>query len=146
MSDQKQSAIIVQQEFSCPRARVWQAITDPIQMRQWFFEAIPSFQPQEGFETQFNVQAGDKNFLHHWKLTEVIPQQKIRYHWAYPDYPGNSFVNFELSEKNQQTLLRVSHEGMESLPQEIEEFSRASCRAGWEYFIQGNLKKFLEEE
>lgn len=48
-------------------------------MRQWFFENIESFKPEVGFETQFNVQAESRNFLHMWKIIEVVPMKKIVY-------------------------------------------------------------------
>ncbi len=44
-------------------------------MRKWYFENIPAFKPEVGFETQFNVQSEERNFLHKWKVTEVQPSE-----------------------------------------------------------------------
>lgn len=45
-------------------------------MKQWFFENIPAFQPEIGFEIRFNVNSGEINFLHVWNITDVIPYKK----------------------------------------------------------------------
>ena len=52
-------------------------------MRKWYFENIPSFKPEVGFKTQFNVQSQHRNFLHIWKVTEVVPKKMITYNWKY---------------------------------------------------------------
>ena len=63
--------IVVEQTFNASIETVWNAITDIDQMRQWYFENIPSFEPKVGFETQFNVQCQGRDFLHMWKVTEL---------------------------------------------------------------------------
>lgn len=137
-------AIIVEQTFSRPVDKVWGAITSIEEMRQWFFDNIKSFKPEVGFETRFNVQSGNRNFPHLWKLTEVVPLKKIMYNWKYGGYPGDSTVTFELFEQHEQTMLRLTHTGMESFPEDIPEFSRESCTEGWNYLIKGSLKEYLE--
>jgi len=47
--------IIVEQTFNTSVDTVWNALTEIDQMRKWYFESIPSFKPEVGFETQFNV-------------------------------------------------------------------------------------------
>lgn len=69
--------IIVEQIYASPVVAVWKAITDIDQMRQWYFDNIPAFKPEVGFETQFNVQSQDRDFLHLWRVTEVIPFQPV---------------------------------------------------------------------
>jgi hypothetical protein len=113
-------------------------------MRQWFFKDIPAFIPEVGFETQFNVKSQDRNFLHLWKITEVIPLKKITYNWKYEDYPGDSLVTFEISEQNNLTTIKITTLILESFPQDIPEFTRESYVEGWTYFIKKSLKEFLE--
>ncbi len=55
--------IIVEQTFNSSIDTVWNSITEIDQMRQWYFENIPSFKPKVGFETH-NVQSQNRNFLH----------------------------------------------------------------------------------
>ena len=135
--------IIVEQIFNTSIDAVWNSITEIDQMRQWYFENIPSFKPEVGFETQFNVQSQDRNFLHMWKVTEVVPKKMITYNWKYNSYPGDSFVVFELFKQNNLTKLRVTHQVQESFPEDIPEFSRESCIEGRTFFIRKSLKDFL---
>ena len=71
--------IIVEQIFNTSIQNMWDAITQINQMKQWFFNNIESFIPEVGFKTQFNVQSENRNFMHQWELTEVIPPEKITY-------------------------------------------------------------------
>ena len=137
--------IIVEQTYNTSIDTVWNSITEINQMRQWYFKNIPSFKPEVGFETQFNVQNQDRNFLHMWKVTEVVPLKMITYNWKYEGYPGDSFVVFELFKQNNLTKLRLTHQVQERFPEDIPEFSRESCVEGWTFFIRKSLKEFLEK-
>ena len=137
--------IIVEQTFNTSIDIVWNSITEIDQMRQWFFDNIPSFKPEVGFETQFSVQSQNRNFLHMWKVTEVVPKKMITYNWKYNGYPGDSFVVFELFKQNNLTKLRLTHQVRESFPEDVPEFSRESCVDGWNFFIRESLKEFLEK-
>ena len=136
--------IIIEQSFNASIDTVWTSITDINQMREWYFKNIPSFEPEVGFETQFNVQSQDRNFLHQWKVTDVNPLKMITYNWKYENYPGDSFVVFELSEQDRSTKLRLTHQVTESFPEDIPEFLRESGVEGWKYFINKSLKNYLD--
>ena len=135
--------IVVEQTFHVSAARLWKAITDPLEMRQWFFEQIPDFRPEAGFRTAFVVQNEGRSFTHTWSIREVIPEEKIVYNWYYPEFPGDSNVHFEIESREKDILLRVFTEILEDFPDDIPEFKRASCVAGWEYFIQDRLPAYL---
>ena len=137
--------IIVEQTFNVSIESVWDAITKIDQMRKWYFDNIPSFKPEVGFETQFNVQSQERNFLHIWKVTEVEPMKRITYNWKYENYLGNSFVTFELFKQNNSTKLRLMDKVTESFPQDIPEFLRESGVEGWTFLIKKSLKEFLEK-
>lgn len=136
--------IVVEQTFQVSRETLWKAITDHEQMVKWFFDNIPDFKAEVGFQTQFDVQAGERNFRHLWKIIEATPERKIVYDWRYQDFPGTGKVTFEVFEERGGSRLRVTNEGIESFPQDIPEFAPESCEGGWKYLIQGNLKKYLE--
>lgn len=136
--------IIVEQTFDASVETVWNAITKLDQMRQWYFENIPAFKPEVGFETQFDVETGERIFPHQWKITEAIPLKSIAYNWKYENYPGDSFVTFEISAENGYTKLKLTHRVTEDFPEDIPEFSRESGIEGWKYFICKRLKEFLE--
>lgn len=136
--------IIVEEIFNTNTATLWKAITNVDEMRQWFFENIESFEAEVGFQTKFYVQSTERSFLHLWTITEVEPLKKIVYNWKYEDYPGNSFVYFELFEVKNGTKLRLTTKITEDFPTDIPEFKPESCKQGWEYFIQLRLKEFIE--
>jgi len=136
-------SIIVEQIFDKSIDEVWRAITMLDQMTQWFFKDIPEFKTEVGFKTQFNVQAPNRDFMHLWEITEVIPQKKIVYNWKYKAYAGDSFVTFELLELDKQTKLVLTCEVVEDFDDNIEEFKRESGITGWNYFIKNRLKEFL---
>ncbi|MBC8352319.1 MAG: SRPBCC domain-containing protein [Planctomycetes bacterium] len=140
------NAIVVEQTFNAPVAVVWTAITDPDQMRQWFFEPIVDFKPETGFETQFNVRCEDRDFLHVWKVTDVVPKKRIAYSWRYEGYPGDSTVVWELSESANGTKLLFTHVGHETFPQDDPIFSRESGQAGWDYLVGESLPAFLQRQ
>jgi len=135
---------MIEQPFHFSIKIVWSAITELNQMKQWFFENIPSFKPEVGFDTGFIVENEGRVFPHLWKITEVAAPKKITYSWSYEGYPGKAFVTFELDEINNGTKLTLTNSVTESFPEDIPEFTLESCRAGWIYFIQQRLKAYLE--
>lgn len=137
--------VIVEQTFSAPIDTVWKSITEIDLMRQWYFENIPSFKAEVGFKTKFNVESGGRNFLHIWEVTEVIPMQKITYNWKYDNYPGDSYLTMELSQQENSTMLKLTASVTEDFPDDVPEFKRENCIAGWDYFIKQRLKEYLEK-
>jgi uncharacterized protein YndB with AHSA1/START domain len=137
-------AVITEQSFPVSIDRLWNALTEAEQMRQWFFENIEAFEAKEGFETKFIVQSEERVFPHLWKITEVEPKKKIVYNWKYEGYAGDSYVTFELMEKNEGSKLKLTHEVTEDFPQDVPEFKRESCQQGWDYFIKERLKEYLK--
>ena len=137
--------IFVEQTFAVSRSELWDAITDPEQMQQWFFKAIPDMKASVGFETSFQIQSNERTFTHLWKILVVMPQEKIVYDWRYEEYDGDGRVTFEISESNGSSLLRVTSEGLETFPEGIPEFTRDAGFQGWEYFINGSLFRFIHE-
>nr|WP_321237152.1 SRPBCC family protein [uncultured Psychroserpens sp.] len=135
--------IQVSHVFDCSKSHLWKAITNVEDMRQWFFDNIPDFEPKVGFKTEFSVASEDRIFPHVWEITEVILLKKIVYRWNYKNYKGDSVVTFELTEENNQTVLTLTAEVIEDFPDNIPEFKRESCIAGWNYFIKDSLAKYL---
>ncbi|HKB45981.1 MAG TPA: SRPBCC domain-containing protein [Chitinophagaceae bacterium] len=69
--------LVFERIFNAPAEKVWKALTDLNQMKQWYFPQLENFKPEEGFETQFNVHNEGKDYLHIWKIKKVIPLKKI---------------------------------------------------------------------
>ena len=136
--------IIIEQTYNASIDKIWKAITDKDQMKEWYF-SLDEFKPEVGFEFQFYGEGhkGEK-YLHLCKITEVVPQQKLQYSWTYKGYEGYSLLTFELFE-GETTKLRLTHEGVETFP-DSPDFARESFVKGWTYITGTSLKNFLEKE
>ena len=115
--------IIVEGTYNVPVDRVWKAITDHEEMKKWYFD-LPEFLPIIGTEFTFEGGTPQKTYLHLSKVTEVIPNQKLQYSWRYDGYPGNSFVTFDLIPNGEKTTVKLTHEGLETFPQDNPDFAR----------------------
>lgn len=139
--------IVIERTFDAPVAKVWRAITDKDEMKKWYFD-LAEFKAEVGFRFEFTGgEEGGKQFLHLCEITEVVPEKKLTYSWRYDGYAGNSFVTFELFEKeNSKTLLRLTHEGVETFPNETDDFAKENFVKGWTHIINISLKDYLEGE
>ncbi len=134
----------MEQTYPASIGKVWKAITESRQMREWFFENIDSFESEIGFETQFDVISNGKNYRHIWKVTEVEEEKKLSYSWRYGGYPGNSKGIWQLTTEDDRTHLKLTHEGTESFPQDNPDFSRENCSESWISLIRKRLREFLK--
>lgn len=137
--------LIVERSYNAPIERVWKAITDKDQMKEWYFE-LEEFKPEKGFKFRFT--GGDENvqYLHECEVIVVDPPNKLSYSWTYPELSGYSVVTFELfSEGATKTRLRLSHDGIESFPKDDPNFAVASFTKGWNDIIGELLKKYVEQ-
>jgi len=139
--NQLAEAIVIERTFNAPVARVWKALTDVDQMRQWYFD-LKEFKPEVGFEFEFVVEHKGTNYHHLCKVTEVVPQKKIAYTWRYKGHEGNSLVTFALWADGDKTRLKLTHEGLETFPKTAA-FARENFEAGWTS-IASELKQFVE--
>ena len=140
----KTEPFVIERTYEAPIERVWKAITDKDQMKQWYFD-IAEFKPEVGFEFQFEGGSENKRYLHLCKITEAEFEKKLTYSWRYKDYDGNSFVTFELFAEGDKTRLKLTHTGLETFPQNNQDFSRESFTAGWTYIIGTSLREFVEK-
>ena len=139
------NSIIIERSFNVPVNQVWTALTDNNEMKQWYFD-LPEFRAERGFKFDFKGGPADgKQYLHHCEVTEAIPNRTISYSWSYEGYEGNSQVNFELFEIEGKTLLRVTHEGLESFPQDNPDFQKQNFEKGWDSIVNESLKNYLEK-
>jgi uncharacterized protein YndB with AHSA1/START domain len=142
----KKEPIIIERTFNASVDKVWKAITDKAQMKQWYFKALDDFKPEAGFQTQFNVRNGGKDYLHIWKVTEVKPGRTISYEWTFGGYPGKSLVTFELSAAGKKTKVKLTHSGIETfLPDRNPALARENFLEGWTSLIGSSLKDFVEK-
>jgi uncharacterized protein YndB with AHSA1/START domain len=136
-------AVVVERTLNAPIARVWKALTDANQMRQWYFD-LKEFKPQVGFEFEFVVEHEGNRYHHLCRVTDVVPQKKIAYSWRYKGEPGDSLVTFELFGEGNKTRVKVTHTGIETFPK-TPAYARNNFENGWTAIIGTELKQFVEK-
>ena len=141
----KTEPFVIERTLNAPAERVWKALTDKDQMKQWYFD-LAEFKPEPGFEFTFTGGSDDKTYVHLCKVIEVEPNKKLKHSWRYEDYPGNSYVTWELFPEGKTTRIKLTHEGLETFPANNKDFARESFTAGWTHIVGKSLKEFVEKE
>ena len=136
--------IVIERTLHAPVARVWKALSDVDQMRQWYFD-LKEFKPEVGFQFEFIVEHEGTSYHHLCRVTEVVPQQKIAYTWRYKDEPGDSLVAIELFPENDKTRVKLTHTGIETFPK-TPAYARKNFESGWTTLIGSELKQFVENK
>jgi len=136
--------VMVERTFDAPVTRVWKALTDVNEMRQWYFD-LKEFKPEVGFEFEFVVEHEGTTYHHLCRVTEVIPQKKIAYTWRYKAEPGDSLVTFELAPDGDKTRVKLTHTGIETFPK-TPAYARKNFETGWTSIIDSELKQFVERK
>jgi len=133
--------VVLERTLNAPIERVWQALTDVDQMRQWYFD-LKEFKPEVGFEFEFIVEHNGMKYHHLCRITEAVQPRTIAYTWRYKGEPGDSLVTFQLFPEGNKTRLRLTHTGLETFP-DTPAFARQNFEAGWTG-IATELEEFLE--
>lgn len=139
----KNEPFVIERIFNAPIEKVWNAITDKNEMKQWYFD-LKEFKAEVGFEFRFYAGDDKKQWLHICEITEVFPGKKLSYSWRYDGYAGISYVTFELFEEGEKTRLKLTHSGLESFPIDEPGLKKQNFVEGWTQIIGKNLKSFVE--
>ena len=103
-----------------------------------------SFKPELGFQTEFTVYHNGKEHPHLWRMVDVVPGKRIAADWKFYRFSGVSLATVELFPERARTRLRVTHEGIDSHPQDNPDFSRGSFLGGWNKLINERLNDHLQ--
>lgn len=108
--------------IDAPRQRVWQAITDPAQLEQWYAPGCPWEIPalEVGATVKFHNTDTDIQLA---TIEELEPLHRFTLRWELdPAHPGITLLNsFVLEEEGDNTRVTVSQAGYESLPDGMRE-------------------------
>lgn len=138
-------AIIKEVLLDATPGKVWKAITDKNEMKQWYFD-LKEFKPVPGFEFEFEGGPDDRIYVHQCKVVEVIPLKKLSYTWSYRGYRGTTLVSFDLFEEGERTRLKLTHEGLESFAvNNNPDLDRKNFDAGWSHIIGTSIKYYIEK-
>lgn len=137
---------VIERLLDAPSAKVWRAITDKDQMKEWYFD-LEEFKPEVGFEFRFTGKGkdGNKEFVHICVVTEVIPLQKLTYSWKYEGFAGISYVTMELKEEDGKTKFLLTHAGLESFPSDTSDFAKENFAEGWTYIVGTSLADYVKK-
>ena len=138
----KQDPIVIERVYAAPVHRVWRALTDKEQMKEWYFD-LSDFKPEVGFEFSFGGENEGRKFIHLCRITEVIAERKLAYTWRYEGFEGDSLVSFELFDEGDNTRMRLTHEGLETFG-DHPDFARSNFVGGWTQIVGTMLKNFVE--
>jgi uncharacterized protein YndB with AHSA1/START domain len=137
-------ALVFERTYNAPIEKVWKALTDKNQMKQWYFD-LKEFKAEEGFEFSFYGGRDGRQYLHKCLVLEVKPITRLSYSWRYDGYPGNSVVTFELTpESKSKTKLVLTHSGLDTLKDGHEDFAYDNFSEGWKFITGTSLLNFVE--
>lgn len=139
----KNSPVIIEQEYPVPIDKVWNAITDKEEMKQWYF-TIHDFILKKGSTFNFYESEETKQYHHRCLITEIKPKTKFQHTWTYPDNShGQSLLTWMLEPLEEGTRVTIIHEGVDSFRRAGRNFSRESFKAGWKEILGKSLKNYL---
>lgn len=55
MHESEKQPLTLEKTYNATPEDLWQALTDPVQMRAWYFPMLEDFRPVPGFVTEFTV-------------------------------------------------------------------------------------------
>ena len=130
--------------INAPASKVWEALTTPAIIKQYFFGTDAISDWKVGSPLIFKGEWQGKQYQDKGTILESVPQKKFKYsYWSsmsgIEDKPENYVnVTYELSENNNATTLTVTQE---NIP---DEKTKAHSEENWKKVI-GDLKKLLEK-
>nr|WP_315033929.1 SRPBCC domain-containing protein [uncultured Chryseobacterium sp.] len=137
--------IIVQYKIDAPAEKVWKALTDKDEMKSWYFD-IQDFELETGKVFNFFEPGGENKYHHQGEIMEIIPNQKLKHTWSYPDFSDQkTIVIWELQPEDGGTLIKLIHEEIENFKDLGEGFSRENFTGGWNSIVGQSLKGYLEK-
>ena len=138
--------IKIQECFHVSAEKIWQAITDKEQMKQWYFD-IPDFELKVDSTFNFYEPDGAKKYHHRCTIKEILPNRKLQHTWTHPSHSkGESMLTWEIFPIGRFTLVTLTHLGVENFSDGGSDFSRENYEGGWNELIGKLLKAFLVKQ
>lgn len=124
--------------IGAPRERVWEAVTNPEQVAQWFVPNLPGAQMTRDDSGKVTIHMGEMG-IDVFQLELVNPPREA----ALRSVPERQIITtYRLDEEQAGTRVTVTMSGFEALPEDAREDRLDQIRAGWEKTLE-NLKAYL---
>ncbi len=139
--------------IKAPRSRVWRALSNAGEFGNWFGAKLEDkpFVPGARMQGQFTIPGHEHKVLE-LTVERVDPETYFSYRWhpcsGNPADHSNeppTLVEFELSEVDGNTLLRLTESGFDSLPAERRADAFRSNSGGWDFQLQ-NIARYAEAQ
>ncbi len=148
-----QDSVVTEIQIAAPPARIFQALTDAAQLKQWFTDPscpihLWEMDARPGGRYRYNTEAGTavvnnvREFECHGEILEFDPPRLLAYTWFgnwHDDTSRRTVVRWDLTPQAGGTLVKVTHSGLANLP-----IARKDYSSGW-VGVLDMLKKFTEK-
>jgi len=131
-------------DINAPSSKIWEALTTPSIIKQYFFGTDAVSDWKEGSPLIFKGEWQEKKYEDKGTILESVPQKLFKYsYWSsmsgIEDKPENYVnVTYGLAENNGSTILTITQE---NIP---DEKTKEHSEENWRKVI-GDLKKLLEK-
>jgi uncharacterized protein YndB with AHSA1/START domain len=132
-------------DINAPAAKVWQGLTDPELVKQYFFGTNLKSDWKEGSPITFSGEWDGKAYEDKGTILEITPGEYVKYsYWSSmsgtEDKPENyANVSYKIIEKDDVSTLEITQDGIK------DEASKEHSEQNWQ-MVFGGLKKILEEK
>lgn len=137
----------IEKTYNAPVKLVWQAITDPAMMKEWYFKFGADFKLETG--AVFEWTAGDtedNQWLHRGKMLEIVPDERLVHTWEYPGYSGTSTVTWNLYKVDDiATKVILIHEFTIPFDSSVAALSTENFETGWTHIVNISLDEYLNK-
>lgn len=141
----KNDPITVTVTYNAPVDKVWTALTDKGQMKEWYFD-IPDFVLKEGSAFNFYEPGDEKKYHHRGVIQEIKVNKKFQHTWTHPSHSkGESILTWELEPLGEKTKVTLTHAGIENFADGGKDFEKGNYEAGWNEILNQSLKGFFEK-
>jgi len=148
-----QDSVVTEIQIAAPPARVFRALTDAAQLKQWFTDPscpihLWEMDARLGGKYRYRTEKGTavinnvREFECHGEILEFDPPRLLVYTWFgnwHDDTSRRTVVRWELTAQAGGTHVKVTHSGLASLP-----IARKDYSSGW-VGVLDMLKKFTEK-
>ena len=130
-------------EINAPAAKVWQALTDPTIVKQYFFGTHVKSDWKKGSTITWEGEWEGKSYKDTGTILDIDPGRMVKYdYWSSmsgtENMPENYVdVTYELSENNGKTTLIITQERIKS------EESKNHSEQNWQW-VFGKMKEMIE--